>query len=34
MINQPWLKYPEMKNFKDFKDFKDYRYASTSFEET
>jgi hypothetical protein len=34
MINQPWLKYPEMKNFKDFKDFKDYRYASTSSEET
>jgi len=34
MINQPWLKYPEMKNFKDFKGFKDYRYALTSFEET
>jgi hypothetical protein len=34
MINQHWLKFPEMKNFKDFKDFKDYRYASTSFEET
>jgi hypothetical protein len=37
MINQPWLKYPEMKKFKDskdFKDFKDYRYTSTSFEET
>jgi hypothetical protein len=34
MINQPWLKYPEMKNFKDFKDFKEYRYTSTSFEET
>jgi hypothetical protein len=31
MINQPWLKFPEMKNFKDFKD---YRYASTSFEKT
>jgi hypothetical protein len=28
MINQPWLKIPEMKNFKD------YRYASTSFEKT
>jgi hypothetical protein len=34
MINQPWLKFPEMKNFQYFKDFKDYRYASTSFEET
>jgi hypothetical protein len=34
MINQPWLKFPEMKDFKYFKDFKDYRYASASFEET
>jgi hypothetical protein len=27
MINQPWLNFPEMKDFKDF------RFASTSFEE-
>jgi len=27
MINQPWLNFPEMKDFKDF------RYASTSIEE-